>query len=349
MNKPILSICIATYNRADYIGETLESIIPQLTEEVEVVIVDGASTDSTGSVVKRYAEACNQIRYILLPSKGGVDQDYCVAVEHARGEMCWLFPDDDLLKPSAIKTVLDEVQKGYSLIIVNSEVMNGDFSKILAEMHLQIKSNEVFAESELEQLFRRIVPYISFIGCVVINRDLWLKREKERYYGTEFIHVGVIFQAPLPGPTLLIAEPYITIRYGNAQWTSRALEVWMFKWPNLMKSFTCLSERTRMDYHLEKPFQRVRKIVTYRALGAYSRKEYQKWFVYEDSPLWLKMIEFFVAIIPIYFVNLVLLIYLKTKKRKEYLQIYDLENSKYNLIKLLRLTGTKKQKGTPCI
>ena len=82
--------------------------------------------------------------------------------------------------------------------------------------------------------YSRVVSFMSFIGCVVINRDLWLQREKKRYFGTEFIHVGVIFQAPLPGPALVIAEPYITIRFGNAQWTSRALEIWMFKWPNLI-------------------------------------------------------------------------------------------------------------------
>ena len=44
--------------------------------------------------------------YICLPEKGGVDQDYCKAVEFAQGGMCWLFTDDDLLKPNAIKTVI---------------------------------------------------------------------------------------------------------------------------------------------------------------------------------------------------------------------------------------------------
>ena len=47
MKSPLLSICIATYNRADFIGETLDSIIRQLTDEVEIVVVDGASTDAT--------------------------------------------------------------------------------------------------------------------------------------------------------------------------------------------------------------------------------------------------------------------------------------------------------------
>ena len=109
MKKPLLSVCIATYNRAEYIGKTLESIIPQLTDEVEIVIADGASTDNTSRVVKHYAEACKQINYIQLPSKGGVDQDYCKAVELANGEYCWLFTDDDLIQPMAISTALNEI------------------------------------------------------------------------------------------------------------------------------------------------------------------------------------------------------------------------------------------------
>ena len=81
---PLLSICIATYNRAEHIGETLESIIPEVTDEVEIVMADGASTDNTSSVVKHYIEICKQINYIQLPSKGGVNQDFCKAVEHAK-------------------------------------------------------------------------------------------------------------------------------------------------------------------------------------------------------------------------------------------------------------------------
>jgi len=338
MTKPRLSVCIATYNRAGHIGETLESIISQITDEVEIVIVDGASTDDTGSVVKRYVEVCRQIRYIRLPSKGGVDKDYCKAVELAQGEYCWLFPDDDLLKPDAISTVLNEVSKGFSLIVVNAQVMNKDFSKVLEEKRLQIDKNEIYDGLKLEQLFHRVIPYISFIGSVVVNRDVWMQREKTRYFGTEFIHVGVIFQAFLPAQALVIAEPYITIRYGNSQWTQRAFEIWLFKWPNLLSSFAPISEQARQEYRKTQSWFRLRKIIIYRAMGAYSLKEYQKWFASKDSSLWWRFATLFIAIMPACFVNLFLLSYLKMIK-KDALLIDCLKNNKNNIMNIVRRKG----------
>src|SRR3989339_605580 len=311
---PKLSICIATYNRAGYIGETLESIIPQLTDEVEIVSVSGASTDNTSGVVKGYAQAGQQISYIRLPSKGGVDQDYCKAVEFAKGEYCWLFPDDDLLKPGAVGAVLNEIPKEYSLIVVNAQVTNKDFSKILSHRLLRIKTNEIYDASKLDQLFKRVIPYMSFIGGVVINRDLWLQREKARYFGTEFIHVGVVFQSALPAPALVIAEPYITARFGNAQWTSRSFDIWMRKWPKLVYSFENISEQIRRKCQETQSWMRLKTVIIYRAKGEYSLKEYRKLHVSETPALWWRMVMLFIAIVPGIIAELVIFLYSKTAK-----------------------------------
>jgi glycosyltransferase involved in cell wall biosynthesis len=335
MTRPRLSICIATYNRAGYIGETLESIIPQITDEVEIVIVDGASTDDTSRVIKSYIEVCKKINYIRLPSKGGVDQDYCKAVELAQGEYCWLFTDDDMLKPDAISAVLNEVSKGYSLIIVNAQIMNRGLSKVIENKCLLIDTNEVYSESEMEPLFNRVVSCVHYIGCVVINRDLWIQREKKRYFGTEFIHVGVIFQSPLPAPALVIAQPYIMYRNSTAQWTQRAFEIWLFKWPTILYSFAHISEHARQEYRKAPSWSRLRKIIIYRAMGAYSLKEYQKWFASKDSSLWWRLATLFVAIMPACFVNLFLLSYLKMIKKEA--QLIDcLENNENNIMNNVR-------------
>jgi abequosyltransferase len=312
-----ISICIPTLNRGAFIGATLESIISQATESIEIVIVDGGSTDNTESVVADYQKIYPAIHYFKSedvknhPSNEGFDRDCNYAVELASGEYCWLFTDDDLLKPDAISTVLKEIPKGYSLIVVNAQVMNRDFSKVLENKRLPIDTNEIYSESEIELLFTRTVSYMSFVGCVVINRDLWMQREKKRYFGTGFIHIGVIFQASLPALALVIAEPYITIRLGNAQWTSQAFEIWMFRWPSLLCSFAHISEQVRQEYQKTQSWSRLRNIITYRAMGAYSLKEYQKWFVSKDSSLWWRFVVLFIAIMPACFVNLFLLLYFK--------------------------------------
>jgi abequosyltransferase len=340
MTNPFLSICIATYNRAEYIGATLESIISQITDEVEIVVVDGASTDNTESVVQRYAEACKQINYIRLPVKGGVDHDFCKAVEFAHGQYCWLFSDDDLLMPGAVRTVLNEIRKGYSLIIVNAQVMNKDLSKVLQDKRLGVDTNEIYDESKIDQLFSRVISYMSFIGCVVINRDLWMHREKTRYFGSEFVHVGVIFQAPLPSQALVLAQPYITIRLGNAQWSQRTFEIWMSKWPNLIRSLTGISERVRKKYQNPQSLLRLKNIITFRATGIYTLTEYQKWFASEDSTLWWKFVVWLIAIMPACFVNLFMLSYFKIIK-KDAMMVDILKNNGNNIMNIVGRKGRK--------
>lgn len=316
MSKPCLSICIATYNRAEYIGETLESIIPQVTDEVEIVVIDGASTDNTSTILEGYLKACKQLRYIKLPSKGGVDIDYCKAVEYAQGEMCWLFTDDDLIKPDAIRTILHEIQNGYSLIIVNAQVMNKKMTEVISNKLLQINSNEIYNKFKLEKLFHRVIPYISFIGCVIINRGLWLQREKKRYYGTEFIHVGVIFQASLPASALVIAEPYISIRLGNSQWNSRSFEIWIHKWPKLLYSFENISEQIKQEYQKPASMRNLKNIIIYRAKEVYSLKEYHRWLELENLSLWWRILILLIAITPSSIVEFIILTYFRITNKE---------------------------------
>ena len=108
-SHPRLSICIATFNRADVICNTLDTITAQLSDGVEVLVVDGASTDDPESVMHGYCELHAGVRYIRETVNSGVDADFDKAVHYARGDYCWLMTDDDLMKNGAITRVLDEL------------------------------------------------------------------------------------------------------------------------------------------------------------------------------------------------------------------------------------------------
>lgn len=298
MRLPLLSICIATYNRASYIGETIDSIIPQLDDDVELLLVDGASTDYTEDVVRRYVDADPRIRYVRLPAKGGVDQDYDKSVELARGEFCWLFADDDLLKPGAVAAVKAAIKKAYDLVIVNAEVRDRKLSVIMQSRRIVMHDNKVYAPDAMECLFVDALDYLSFIGAVVIRRSIWLSRERCPYFGTEFVHVGVIFQKPLPGSALIIAEPYIIIRFDNAQWESRRFEIWMFKWPNLVWSFKDISNSAKQSVTRREPWRNIKRLIIQRSRCEYSFQLYHQYLSTTQAGVLWKLCACLIACFP---------------------------------------------------
>lgn len=287
MKEPLLSICIATYNRAGYIGQTLDSIIPQLADDMELLVVDGASTDNTEDVVRTYVDAHSRIHYVRLPAKGGVDQDYSKSVELAHGEFCWLFTDDDLLKPGAVATVKAAIDKGYGLIVVNAEVRDSQLATRLERQRIGMQENKTYHPDNQDRLFVDAWSLLSFIGSVVIRRSIWLSRDRESYFGTEFVHIGVIFQKPLLEPALLIAEPHIIIRYGNAQWSPRSFDIWMFKWPKLVWSFEHIPDQVKQGISQQEPWRKLKTLILQRGRGAYTAEHYNDRFAALNvSRLW---------------------------------------------------------------
>jgi abequosyltransferase len=278
-----LSICIATFNRGRLIGETLASIVPQLSDATELLVLDGASTDDTQRVVESFFEGRANCRYVRLEEKGGVDRDYARSVELARGEYCWLMTDDDLLRPGAVARILDALESAPDLVVVNAEVDNLDFSQTLVPRKLAIDGDRVIGPASPDELLAAAGELLTFIGAVVIRRGLWLERDCARYFNSDFVHVGVIFQAPLARQTLLIADPLVRIRYGNASWSERTFEIWMFKWPALIWSFDQISETARRAVCAREPWRDLKRLAALKARGHYTSRAYVQWL--KDRPL----------------------------------------------------------------
>src|SRR3954463_16039767 len=117
LSTPTLSICIPTYNFGAFIGQTLASITPQITPDVEIVILDGGSSDDTAQVVQAVAERSPRIRYVRQAHRGGIDRDMARVVDLAQGEYCWLFSADDIMQSGALDFVLQAIRSADDLYL----------------------------------------------------------------------------------------------------------------------------------------------------------------------------------------------------------------------------------------
>jgi abequosyltransferase len=267
-------------NRADFIGQTLDSIVSQLRDGVEVVIVDGGSKDDTATIVAGYASTHPVIRYVNRgstagPSNAGFDRDCSYAVELSQSEYCWLMTDDDILQPGAIDAVLEQVAARHDLVVVSSQVRDFSLRTTLIEARPELSQDMVFAPSDWDRFVRTAAVHLTFVGAVVIKRSIWLSRDAERFYGTGFVHVGVIFSAPLTGTVSIIARPLVLIRYGNAQWLERGFEIFMFRWPELVWSFPGVSDAAKRSVTLREPWRSWRVLLLQRVYGRYSLRQYR--------------------------------------------------------------------------
>jgi hypothetical protein len=179
-----------------------------------------------------------------------------------------------------------------------------------------------------DAFFADVGEYLSFIGGVIVKRELWMARNRSRYYGTAFVHVGVLFQAPPIGRVKVIAAPQVHIRFGNAMWTSRGFEIWMFKWPELIWSFVGYSDAAKSKVTARQPWTNVRRLVHSRAVGSYSSSEYRR-FLSERAAGRDRLRAWAVASLPGSIANAISGLYCLLVNRKARLTAYDLSRSKH--------------------
>jgi abequosyltransferase len=218
-----LSICIPTYNFGAYIGETLESILPQLEEGVEVVVLDGGSTDDTTAVVESLQQRYAGLRYERRPERGGIDRDMARGVDLASGEYCWIFCADDVMKPGAIRRMLENLDSGCDVYLCGLTLCTLEMQPIANHRVARIRRDAQFdlgRPRDRRRYFSRAqttTAFFSFAGSVVVKKSRWdAVGLDEEFVGSLWAHVARIFQMIPEGLRLhYLPDSYLLKRQGN--------------------------------------------------------------------------------------------------------------------------------------
>lgn len=219
-----LSICIPTYNYGEFIGQTLASILPQVSAEVEVIILDGGSTDETTAVVNELQKDYPQLIYHYQNFRGGIDKDIEKVVSLAEGDYCWLFSADDIMLPDAIAKVLAAIKSNYDIylcehILCNLQmqpiseypIFNNINSPRLFNLSDTLEKKEYFSSARTSEAF------FSFLAGPIFKKVIWIDAKiPESFQSTCWIVAGHLLSMIPKGITIkYLNEVFIYKREGN--------------------------------------------------------------------------------------------------------------------------------------
>ena len=107
MNKPLISIIIATFNAEKYLTSCLNSIKAQI-NIFEIIVIDGNSSDKTFEIIESYKE---HIAYYISEYDNGIYDAWNKGIKQCRGKWIMFLGADDQLLPNAIKDYSDFINR----------------------------------------------------------------------------------------------------------------------------------------------------------------------------------------------------------------------------------------------
>lgn len=215
--NPSVSIIVPAYNVEKYIHQCLSSIEKQTLKDIEVIVVNDGSSDSTQYIIKEFVE--NDSRFKLInKSNSGYGHSMNIGLDSARGTYIGIVESDDFVSECMIEVLFNKATKN-NLDIIKSDYFyywtKKDFS-IKAGVTKNFPENIVFKPVENKKIFRAPPSIWSSLykrSFLENNKILFLETPGASYQDTSFAFKTLA----AADRVMATKEPFLFYRQDNEQ------------------------------------------------------------------------------------------------------------------------------------
>lgn len=131
MIESLISVIIPAYNHENYVQETIESIINQTYQNIELIVIDDGSKDSTWQKINELKQKCEE-RFVNTVFKTRENKGSCETqtelIQNSKGEFVYLIASDDTAEPYAIEKLYSFLSKNpdYALCVGDDAFMDSE-------------------------------------------------------------------------------------------------------------------------------------------------------------------------------------------------------------------------------
>lgn len=118
--QPLVSICVPAYNSAEFVLKTIQSILNQTYRNLEVVITDDCSKDSTSQIISSFED--DRIKYFQNTENLGVEKNWNKTLHLSKGKYCKVMGADDIIYPTFIEEqvkILEDAQYANVVLVTS--------------------------------------------------------------------------------------------------------------------------------------------------------------------------------------------------------------------------------------
>lgn len=115
-NGVVVSVIVPVYNVEDYLEQCLESIISQTFGNIEIICVDDGSTDRSGEILEKFAEADSRI-IVIHKKNGGLSSARNAALSRVKGKYICFVDSDDWLESNAVKEMVSHITDEIDIVV----------------------------------------------------------------------------------------------------------------------------------------------------------------------------------------------------------------------------------------
>lgn len=109
--RPLVSVVVPNYNHARYLGERLRSIATQTLQDIEIILLDDASTDHSRDLLQRFAAVESRARYLPnTTNSGSTFKQWRKGLNEARGKYVWIAESDDSAQPALLERLVARLE-----------------------------------------------------------------------------------------------------------------------------------------------------------------------------------------------------------------------------------------------
>jgi glycosyltransferase involved in cell wall biosynthesis len=178
MSAPGVSIAIATYNRAEMVGQAIEAALTQSLPPTEVCVSDDASIDSTWEVLASFASSEPRLRvFRRAENSGGVD-NWNFAIAQTAGDYIAWCSDDDRYLPDHLEASIRYLEASPHTGLVYSgfiDAVETESSSLTIPRKLRFPENYVLSSNNLLPYLTRYYDWPFHPSTIVMRRSVWDK------------------------------------------------------------------------------------------------------------------------------------------------------------------------------